>query len=344
MPLSERNTYKILKSYAANQPVLKKMGYVIPKPLAVITDLDNIERQKKILMNFSLPILNLAEKIEKITSRKVNADFVSAVYDCRWKEKIRDLAAVTYSDSSQITSPLLIFADGRILDEGCENFLFVFLDKIPEEEILIEEIVPTDERLPVILYKIEEIASLGTTQSERALLAAACFMYSDQNERNGEFEELLSHAKLLAKCGEEDVNGELSKIFIDRIFEWQNDTELCNIFKLPKLDMETIKQIDKGIFYNDEYFYMSDSIFRLIAQPLLKTYPEPLLKIVLAKEEILRPENGKTNTVKMNFRSIAGTYERVRMLRFQRAAFCQCGGIDIIERCLDKKLATEEMR
>jgi len=345
----DRRIASVIKSYGANQEIINAIGYGLSEPIIVVTDEKNRNWLYKSIVNFSKEYLSeLANKKEadKVLG-ETYSEFVSMPYPTTRKgHRLLDYIAAAMKSGSggngHINAPLLVLAEEKVCRKDIEKYFMVYLesDLSGTPIITLEEVVPEDEQVEVILNKIEELDMRGRTQTEKALLSACCFLYPNLKKQNRmeEYEELIHCVQDLVRQNEEEnFIEDLGKTFIMEIYKWQEKTRFHNVFKLPDVEMSVVDHIDEVFLFDDEYFYMKESLFTTIASSLLDVFPAEVLKSALVDEGILRPENEKTYTVKTNYYNIAGGYERIRMLRFKRSVFKKCGELELIDLCIDDK-------
>ena len=86
--------------------------------------------------------------------------------------------------------------------------------------------------------------------------------------------------------------------------------------------------LSRSIVSSKQYFYISERLFKEIANPLIKVVAIDVLKKTLKQEGILCPENTRTFTVKMGYYNLVTEYKRKRMLRFSRDKLDHVGELD----------------
>lgn len=342
-----RRIASILKSYGVNQQIINDIGYRLSKPIMVVADEANINWITKSIVNFER--VYMGESVNKKEAAKIlsetYSEFVIVPYPMtrKGRELLDDIIIIMKSgigSNGHTNAPTLIFAERTVRRKDIENYYMVYfegdLDEVPV--VSMEEVVPTDEQVEVVLDKISELDMHGKTQTEKALLAACCFLYPNLKEHGqmDEYEELFNCVQTLARQNEEgNFIADLGKTFIMEIYKWQETTRFHNVFELPDIEMSVVDCIDEVFLFDDDYFYMKESLFMNISSSLLKIFPSEVLKSALVDEGILRPENEKAYTVKANYYNITGGYERIRMLRFKRSVLKKCGETDLIELCLE---------
>lgn len=337
-------TLKILKSLAANYPVLRYLGYAISKPIVIIAE----EKDFSTLLNYTenISLVGLEVCVEKNCQESANADFCWTIYRPRGSgkklEKAIEYALKAYEAPENTAPPVMILSESRILWDVDMDFIRVFVEKLPAEEIALQDVVPEDCELPLVFEKIAETIPECGTQTERAFVAAACFLFPMYRRKNlvEMFPRLIEQAKFLAERSEAGIEGVVD-LFLDEAYRWQKQSKDLAAFSLPELGMGAIKSIPKAIFIDQLCFYLSNELFHEIAKPLLRIFSEEQIKAALVKKGILLPESDQTFMTKMNFRSVAGTYERRRMLRFSREEFNKIGEIEFVSAC---QIRMEEMQ
>lgn len=332
---------KLLKSIAANYPILRELGCAISSPIVLVAEEKDFPMLLACLKNISLVRLEDCLQDENLRE-SANADFCWTIYRPRGSEKKME-KAVEYAQQAYVTQekttpPVLILADGRILRDKVQDFIFIFAENLQAEEIALEDVVPEDGELSLVFEKIEEMVPVCRTQTERAFVAAACFLFPAYRRKGlqREFPQIIEFAKRLAEQDEAGIEG-IAELFINEAYRWQAQEKELAVFELPELGLEATEYIKKALYVDPLNVYLHEELFRKMAEPLLRIFAEDQIKAGLVKEGILLPESGKTFMTKMNFRSVAGTYERRRMLRFSREKFNKVGELEFVSACIMKR-------
>ena len=187
---------------------------------------------------------------------------------------------------------------------------------------------------------LKNIVGTGRTeiQEERALKAAVSFLYPILEETEEGIAEYLKVVEDLVFSDDEnqDTNN-LGESFLRELYKWQDEKTFHRAYELPCLGTEATKSFEQVILYDEQFIFMKDSLFKEISENLLRVISMDILKNSLRQEKILCPGQTKTYTVKVNYYNVAGEFNRVRMLRFDRSRLKIVGEIDFIEFCTDGK-------
>ena len=337
---NKADVMRILKSLGANYPIIRAIGYEMTKPVVVITAGSGTKEVMECVTNFTAPKIGEDAKLRDLEKAlaETNSEFLILLFSAtrKGREQINFLISAMKLGTNLNALPLII-SDGRIQREDVTDFFMVYLGQdLQDIHIPLKDVVPPDEQVEVVLDKITEIAVGGKTPEEKALLAAVCFLYPNlkKENRNEEFGKLVDCAKALAAQDEEGSSiAGLGEMFVTEIFEWQEKTGFCDIHELPMLEMNVVNCIDRIILFDACYFHLKESLLADIAKPLLELFPMDVLKATLVEDGMLCPENSKTYTTKVNYCDIVGNYQRIRMLRFNRAAFNRFGELEFIDLC-----------
>ena len=339
-------TLQILLSMGINYPVLKDIYPVLSKPLFVILPSGSVEAAINILADKNTPKLssNLNFKGLNEVLNSVNSDF--AVYHFMQTKKGTDFlelilnAVVTGSqDGNNFGALPVVVSENIPFGFDLNNFFIIFFDdKFTGSSFNRMAVVPPEPEndLPVILDKFHHVTA-DSTHDEKALLAAACFLYPFYRDNGLEqaFPALLDFAKKLAELDEDNHSTENAyDFFIPGLYKWQRETSFNAVCELPNIGIETEKHLDDYIFFNNKYIYINEKFFKKIISSFLGTSHLPLMK-ALVSEGILCPDS--TYTAKMFYYNIAGNACRKHMLRFSREKLTQTGEAGFIEICQNTK-------
>lgn len=352
MQLANREElYKILlivKSLGVNFPVLKELNLEIAKLPMVIVKEGELKIAATLLSRPDTPrlneLMNLREIKENLTN--VNSDLIVFPYvqTSKGVDFINMLAGIVkmgaVSDVKINALPVVIAE--AIPPESALDDLFMVVVEESLKNLSIDDlsVVPEDEQLPVVCDKIRTQLSDELSGDEQSLIAATCFLYPNMvaYDKEEDFSEMLEIAKKLAKINDDngDTNN-IGAIFVADFYRWQEKTEFYHVYQLPNLEMKVVEMLEAVVLYDEKYVYCKESLFRKIAEPLLKIFSEPVLKRVLVNDGILCPEKAKTFTVKMGYYNCGGVYQRERMLRFECKKLEVLGEMDLIEQCIERK-------
>ena len=345
----------LLLSLAVNYPVLKSWGVEVSKLLILAVDSGEGIKAMNLLGKSSTPRLDVLMSNKSLADMllKTNSDFVFCPYSRsrRGRDLVERLCSVAKTgtvEGIRVTALPLVIVEGFPVELMEQDAYKIFLDG-SLEGISIERsmVIPPDYRLEVVEDKIRLVSKEACSRDEMIFLSAACFLYPNlvYAGQEEEFNAFVACAKRLVERTVSASNmPDLSEAFIRELYQWQERTEFCKIYELPNVDMRTASELESCIFYDDEYLFMKEQIFKSVVASLLQFFPLNSLKASLVSRGVLCPENVFTYTSKMAFYNVAGQYQRERMLRFRRNKISILGEMDFIELCLWSKEDRENDR
>ena len=338
---------KILKSLGVNYPVIRSLGYEVRKPFLLVTNCDDMKFLLECLSVYDAVRISEFSKLKDIETvlHETNSEYIFFPYSISKKGKEQADYFVTAmklgkAGKESVNAIPLAISDGKIRRENTAPYFTIYFDEGLENMYLpLEEVVPADEQLAVVIDKISELNLQGKTQEEKTLLVAACFLYPalHRENREDEFRELLNCVDMLVKQDEDGDSVNLAELFVEELYQWQERTCFHDVFALPRLEMQVTQRLDEVILFDSKYLYMQEKLLKKIVHDMLNNVPMVILKAALSDVGMLLTERTETYTVKVNYYNIAGNYERVRMLRFNREAFSRWGEMAFIDLCLAGK-------
>lgn len=129
---------------------------------------------------------------------------------------------------------------------------------------------------------------------------------------------------------------DVTNIFRNTLYALAEKSESYNIFKLPNLETSITEQLDKAMFFNDTYLYISDNLFRKITEEMREIFPPDIIKSTLQKDSVLIGGRDRYVTG-MSYVTPYGESKRTCMLRFSREKLNKLGEQDLVETCLSNK-------
>lgn len=345
MHFNNFDTLCILKSLGANFPIIQAIGCEPEKLFCIICGHNQMKRVMDILPLYEAPKISefMAFKdIAKVLS-EANSEFIIYPFSATRKGTevlnfLKTSVKLWQVGSKKLRSLPLVISETPLKMNDTEDMFVVRLsDSLSDIRISVEDIVPPDDQIEVVLDKISEIDFADEEQNEKALMAAVCFLYPSLKKAGlaGKFKQLLElSAKLVALDDDNRDCEKADELFISELYTWQEKAGFFEVYELPNLDMHTEGKLGSVILFDDEFLYMKEQLFTQITASLLDVFAEAVLKDALAMSKILCPSCQKTYTVKMGYRNIAGGYSRTRMLRFRRDRLTRVGEVDFIEACL----------
>lgn len=342
----ETSVLTLLKSLGANFPIIKDIGYRPKRPIALLMSADGIESVRRILCVFRGPVINDAMSLTKVGEVlcSSNSDFVWVPYsNTRKGQEILGFITTAQEIGSvgekDITALPLFTVTGRVQNKDLEKLFLIYMDRdFSNVQVAVEDVVPPDNQVQVVLDKISELKLYGKSQEEKAFMSAACFTYPalKAQGRGKNLEQLLRCAAKLVEQDEDsrDTNV-IGAFFVSELYIWQERENFQNVLELPQIEMSAEEHLEELILFDSQYLYMQESLFEEICKKLLENFSKGALKKALVDCEILCPENSKTYTAKFNYTNIVGEYKRKRALRFERKKLNQLGELEFVDLCLE---------
>lgn len=338
----------LLKSLAANAPVLRDWGYAPPKIVTVIVP----EGKSNSFLNYvkgpnshQITEFSLEKRIQQSLTRSYSSPvLVSCTNSTRTAELIKllfEFGKLESIDGEKVESIPLVITESRIpMDAACQFQFFVILEDFDKfsESMNAVNVIPKETDLSLIQDIIsQQLEDDVESEMEKALIAAACFLYPSIGRVQ------------LARCKEvikQMINSDdefkafdgLSEFFQDSLNKYQARESFTKIYLCDDVE-DSIQEIkDTAIFYTDEQFFMSDKLFKKIVEPLVKNgIPVDALKASLVEEKMLIPHrDSSTYVVKVTLKG-EEEIRRVRLLRFDRNKFKSTGSRDVIDKIITRK-------
>lgn len=341
---NQRDILLILLSLGTNYPILKEYGLGTSKLLFVIVGEGQTQKAKSLLSDNDTPSVDEFMSIREVKRifMDANSTFItySYSYSRRGQEFMPFLEMIARTGDVagfKINALPLVIAEGIPLGYDLQRSFTVFLEgDLTEVDIDLEEVVPLDEELAVVEDKIQTILPIAASPDEKMLLAAACFSYPIMKRagKQQEFENLLEHARRLATLNEENQDtSQLEVLFINLLYDWQRQTDFHRVYELPYLEMKTLEWLKESMFFDTNYIYMHEEVFKKIVKPLLNLFSLPVVKKALVEISMICPDQAGTYTAKMGYYNVVGQYQRIRMLRFSADKLERPGELGFLELC-----------
>ena len=341
--------FLLLKSLGVNFPVLQDWGYSFPRLVTVVVPQGEVQKATNIFKSYFFTMLDEFSKKEDIRKALVSTHSAFVIFPYKKSprsdmviDQLYALIQAGFVDGEPIQAiPTLITDDYLVEDQEKKQFIVYVDTEVPTHNIPIKCVVPGADQLPLVKDKIDMVTRRGNSEEEKVLLAACCFMYPilKQQGKEEEIEELFREAQRLCWMEEEvrDLQG-MDDLFLDVFNAWQDKEQFHDVYELPFIDNVVMAGKDDVIFYDEEYIFLSDMLFKTIVKPVLHIVPLSRLKQSLKEEGILTTHKDTgTFTVKMPYVDDRGNKKRITMLRFLRRKLNRAGKLDIITTCRLRK-------
>ena len=147
-------------------------------------------------------------------------------------------------------------------------------------------------------------------------------------------------AHAVAIYNESDTdNDDLGSMFRFLLVDHKKKHPETRLTMLPYLSEEDIQLMSQRVFYDKDYFFLKDRLFKEIICPLTGSTAVTSIMRRLSEEGTLACTSPPPFTVKMTYHTADESGKRVCMLRFRREKLQRCGDLDII-----KKMKLDEQK
>lgn len=312
----------ILKSLAANLPILQTRGYIFPRTLKVIVEPGMQYRTMDVLRNFS-----------KQDSDNWTSEFHFYSVNALPKDVFSRVEMEVQEGISTVVT------DNPIADDKEHNYFFIFLEERNHQlDYSIDEIVPNMKDLESVFNKLAGQDETEMSEEER-ILRAAVYCLEPYFFRKGELyriNELLDSVAHM--CADDEVvreENDMSKVFLDNLYDWQERTNFSNLCDLDE-GVASNADINETIFYSEDSVYIAEKLFKKIVEPIREYAPINTLKRSLRDNDVISVDKDcsvDTYTTQISVPCIEGSKNRVRMLRFKKDSLTKAGNLDFILKC-----------
>lgn len=319
----------ILKSLAANLPILHSWGYIFPRMLRVVVEPGTQVRVKDVLANFN----------DSENRKNWSSDFHFHFSASSGKDIVTKVKGDLFKRDSK-NGVVAVITENPIVDDEENNYFYVFLDERQyESNYKISDVVPYPPDLEAIHEKLMKQDDYEIMEEER-ILRAAVFFLEPYFFRKGELyrvEELLEivHQMYVINENARDTN-DVPELFVKYLFEWQEETGFSNIRDL-EAEAEKETNPDETIFYDEKNVFITEKMFKKIVEPMRTYVSINSLKICLRDKGYLIVGTGNsvnTYTTKVNISGSGSDEKRIRAMKFERKHLTLVGGLNIVDVCL----------
>lgn len=339
-----RDILMILKSLAANYPIIYSLGICFTKLLVIFVAPGQTYNLVRVLSNFKVCAINEYMKLDevKMKLKNANSDFVFFPFSGTKKSRLVLDFLISFVKNHNITDedvfalPLVVTELGFVDDFQSDMFFIHLEGELSNYDIQLSDVVPQDEELAIVEDQLMRQNKIASGLEERAFMVAICFLYlTYRNERaSDEWSVLFRTAQLLVSKDENShVLDDMGEVFINTLYDWQYNENFSEIYPLPNLEKDIIEHLNQVVLFDKKYLFIPEQVFRSVCGTLLNVYPINSIKEGLVKSEILIPENKKTYSAKFGYYNYAGQYNRGRALRLDRVRLNRIGEMDFIDKC-----------
>ena len=325
----------ILKSLALNLPVLQTWNFIFPRTITVVAERGTGGLLVKALLNFPENLDN--------QERFKNSDFV--FFHVRNLERLatclEEIGKEQYLNIRGNRGLPLIITENSIIEDNGECFFIFSEERNFPDMPKAEDIVPHVSELRAINSKLKALSEKSISEEEKVLRAAVFFLepYLYRSNSQISIEKFMSVAHNMCVQDEEvrDTH-DIGEAFMKELTEWQRRTNFHDVYEMKLTDKLTNAE-DDTMFYDEDFLYMPERLFKQIAVSLLEYLPVNQLKRGLSECGVIVKEgsDSATYTVKIRIKTGDGGYERLRMLRMKREKLRRFGTLDFVDICNIKK-------
>ena len=314
----------ILKSIVQNYPILSEWGYTLKVPIALVVD--NMRKFISILEILSpeCRIINsdTSEKIGKQFFHEANSEAIFLIMPANFKKMSKNLernlafmlssSSIGYVDDTKSCVANFIVCEKAVPTELKHSVFEIHItDCSKETSIKPVSVHPYAEELTMIRDKIKEIP----LDEALPLKAAVAFLYPKlrYGSNKEKYDNLLQICMKLAVDAEtyQEAN-DIFELVIDELISFLSENK--TVCDLSETDVTQVDKIDEAIFVKNNAFFLAESLFKKIVEPLTKFYPIHLIKAELNAVGFLEGSN-TGYTTKMSYK-IQRELQRPRMLKF----------------------------
>ena len=332
---------RIIRSIIINYPVLQKLGFHLGKVLAIHVENDATKDAMEYLKTFDSPLIvddymSEQEICDLLTEKRSQGIFCILGASKKKKNFINLFSAAVGANQIQgkklLTLPVLLVEHGfEDLDETCFVIEAGSWERANEQP---PNVIPLVEELSKIDVWLNKHESSSSTELKK-ILSLAGFLAYLANQDIGSLDEIEATVDNMILYDEafHDRTG-VDSLFLYAIDEWMSAGKI-KVCQLPNVDNVHLSDYEMVVFYDEQFVFISDSLFHDIVQPITDLLGINSLKLGLKECGILVSElNSPSYSVKMNFYKENGKPERLRMLRFNQEKLSRPGEMDFISACL----------
>jgi hypothetical protein len=251
----------ILKSLALNFPVWSEWNIQFPRMITLQLQKGKSAAAKSMLKNF------------KFEDSSFNSDF--RFYTFAHTDRLETMAEQLYEQAKMADCtggfPILLTEDMVIQDDNMHRF-YIAMEDLKTLSFDAAQLAPKTEDLPAIHQKALAVLETELSVEEQVLQISAYFLepFLYRTKSNLTIDDLLTEVHRICEKEENCRDTyDISNVFIRRLFEWQSET---GYFKIFNRDESSVceEEMSQTIFFDNTYFYISESFFKEIINPILE--------------------------------------------------------------------------
>lgn len=333
----------LLKSMSLNYPILREWNCIFPKVIRLIVPSGDALLTVNTLCTPTSKLVrcDCNDKAIQNMVKQTNSGalFVLGSESDRTKRILK-----TFADhaSSGANALFVYVTDNEMLPPG-DIFFDIYLEDSSISCLPINRLVPKASELELVKDIIATRAPLEEAEEyERTLLASACFLYpgfpEDQKSLlDGYFETVQT------LCDRNEMNSDSESIlnlFLRALYQHLETGEIREAVELPNVESRYIDAKDTCVFYDDQYVYLTQELFRKVIERL-PNISAINVKKVLSDEGVLIHDR-KIFTTKMLLNRAYGNSDRIRAMKFHKDLLALPGALRFIDLCMERRKQNED--
>lgn len=340
-------TLQILKLLAINIPVISDWNYNFSKLLVINVPPGCTSELIDNLYIYGSHTLDEHMKKEKLATiiKKTNSAFLFVPYTGTRKniEIIEMLQTVWITgrlDEQPISALPVIISEEPYVEDLSQKMFFVLLTETFEnvKPNITFDYIPNEKDLSLIRDVLERNINSAESREGKAMIAACCFLYPyfESDERNEALANYIECVQELEAMddGYHDAQ-DLTTIFVKTFNQWLEEENFQKVFELPEVKSKVLSTIDDSLFFDDEFLYISEKLFKKIVINISDVIPINTFKRGLIEGPLIGSTGNYTR--KISVLTEDGKWRRIRLMKFKRSELYEIGDLDVIDQCLRRK-------
>lgn len=333
----------LLKSMSLNYPILREWNYIFPKVIRLIVPsgyrlmvVNTLYTPTSKTVQGNLNDKAVQKMLERMNS---GALFVLGSESDRTKCILNTFEEYASSGANAL---FVYVTDNEMLPRE-DKFFDIYLEDSVISCLPIDLLVPKASELELVKDIIAMRAPLKDARGyERTLLASACFLYPGfSEEQKNLLDSLFDMIHKLCDWNESNTDSaSILNLFSRALYQYWEKEEIVGVVELPNVESRYIDAKDTCVFYDDQYVYFTQGLFKKVIEPLAQISPNTIKK-VLSDEGILIHDS-KTFTTKMPLNRAYGNSDRIRAMKFCKDLLVLPGGLMFIDLCMERGRRDED--
>lgn len=320
----------ILASYCLNYPVLYEQGMALNKPIALVfgeignaVTYANLLSPSPVIVDATMKVSQAKKEIQMANSKGVFVIMPEMnTSSAKFQEKMVAVFSVATSGLLEgkpcVTAIFLMFS--KVVPEMYRDKVFeIHMDLLPNISRIdvMNKVIPKADELALVYDKMRLFEEEDA--EDKALLSSTAFLYPQIIEESN-YQIAIETAEKLCKdaVNYRDTDG-IVELFSDLLYKLAEEAKLSPVYILPELDDEGVDDLRNGIYIKDDFIFVHEERFKIIASEIGKIITSNAIKSALLLNDIIYADSGGYTT-KMSYCDMKGNFKRVRMMKFSMPA------------------------